>query len=666
MIPKALMRTSILKIAVVFSAALTVVSCAALLYLYGYRYLAGDYLTIEMRSSVPGYGQVFFDTGSDYNENDSHRFAIKSSSGFEKYIIPLPEQEVQSIRFDPIDRRGLFEIRSLTLVVKGKKIIWKGEKLAKQIDPQHQIDIIRTDNIFSGFSTGEDPIFYVKGFAVPNHPDLFRHSFFFIVVLIVGMTLLSLIFYRLMKLFIRLCRPYVLRNSRFANLMKLLSIFVRPLFMPLREISGLAEKFRGLWDVKWIRYTSGLLFLILWVRVVWSILVDYGLFGWIGTDFALYYAQSATLWSGDPSAIYRPEVFDPVFQNLLDQYSPGHPKIRPTHVPYPPMFAWLFTLFTLPPPPLGFALWVGLNLLAVIHLSWRISQLFPHIRHRWVTFLILFSFPFAYSLILGQPQILLASAVAECYRSLQGRRDFLAGLWLSFLLFKPQYGIFVGLFLIWKRRWGAVAGAVVGGIAVLGGSILIAGADTLLDYPKSLTEMSRFYSWDMVHMINWRSVVFILCYFFPETIGEQEGMMITLSLAYITVLITALAWRGEWLPEKTDFPARFTLLLLATLLANHHSFCYGAVILALPLAAMLATGEHYLLTGISVIAGILLPTISFTIFRFADVVWASRILTFSLLALYGSLLIWLWQYNKWLSPNPGCRFDQKMLLQTTN
>ena len=638
------MRASFLKIAVVFSVALTVASCAAFLYLYGYRYLAGDYLTIEMRTSVPGHGQVFFDTGADYNENDSHRFAVKSSSGFEKYVIPLPEKEFKSIRFDPLESRGFFEIRSLTVVVKGMKVVWKGDELAKQIDPQQQIDIIHRDNAFAGSSTGEDPIFYVKGFALPDHLDVFPHPFFFIVAFTIVMTLLGWMFYRLVKLFIRLCRPHVLRNSRLVNFWKLLGCLLTPLLMPFRETSGLADKFRRLWDIQWLCYTSLFLFLILWGRVVWSIFLDHGLFRWIGTDFALYYAQSVTLWSGDPGAIYKPEVFNPVFQGLLDQYSPGYPEIRPTQVPYPPLFAWLFTIFTLPSPPLGFALWGGLNLLAIIHVSWRISQLFPRIRHTRATFLALFSFPFAYSLILGQPQILLASAVAECYRSLQSRRDFWAGLWLSFLLFKPQYGILVGLFLIWKRRWAAIAGA--GGIVVVGGSILVAGVDTLLDYPKSLTEMSHFYSWDMAHMINWRSLVFMLCSFFPESIGEQEGMMITLSLAYMTVLITALAWRGEWLPGKTDFPARFTLLLLATLLANHHSFCYGAVILALPLAAALATGEHYLLTGMAVVAGMLLPTLSFTIFRFADVVWASRILAFSLLALYGSLLIWLWLYNK--------------------
>jgi hypothetical protein len=123
-------------------------------------------------------------------------------------------------------------------------------------------------------------------------------------------------------------------------------------------------------------------------------------------------------------------------------------------------------------------------------------------------------------------------------------------------------------------------------------------------------------------------------------------MMITQSLAFVTVFFTALAWRGAWLPGHSGFPVRFTLLLLATLLANHHSFNYGAVILAIPLAAALAEGGHDLLTGLSVIAGVVLPTLSFTLFRFSDVVWASRALTFSLLALYGGLMIWLWRYNQ--------------------
>ena len=161
-------------------------------------------------------------------------------------------------------------------------------------------------------------------------------------------------------------------------------------------------------------------------------------------------------------------------------------------------------------------------------------------------------------------------------------------------------------------------------------------------YPTAFADMAVFRSWDAAHMINWRSVVLA----FRPGIGEQDGMMLTLSLSYVTIFLTALAWRGAWLPRDSRFPARFTLVLLATLLANHHSFNYGAVILILPLAAVLAEGRHDRFIAFSAIAGIALPTLSLTLVDFHDMSLASRILTSSLLLLYAGLLHWVWRYKQ--------------------
>ncbi len=156
-------RASFLKILVVFSAALSVAVCAILLYVYGYRYLTGDYLAIEMKTSVPGCGQVFFDTGLKYNEGQSYLFEIRPSSDFETYHVPLLESPIKSVRFDPLSNRGDFEIKSLTGTVRGKKVvILKGDELAQQIVPQRQIDIISIKPFFKGISTGEDPIFFMS------------------------------------------------------------------------------------------------------------------------------------------------------------------------------------------------------------------------------------------------------------------------------------------------------------------------------------------------------------------------------------------------------------------------------------------------------------------------------------------------------------------------
>jgi hypothetical protein len=82
----------------------------------------------------------------------------------------------------------------------------------------------------------------------------------------------------------------------------------------------------------------------------------------------------------------------------------------------------------------------------------------------------------------------LASPVADkpCYLALRRGQDLFAGLWLS------HYGLLIGLFLIWKRRWHAVAGPALGGIVVIGGSLLAAGWESVLAYPHALKEMAVF------------------------------------------------------------------------------------------------------------------------------------------------------------------------------
>ena len=636
------MHKPLLKIVVVFVVAMTVAFCMVRLYLQGYGYFGGNSLTIEMKTSVSGYGQVYFDTGESYKEDERSRFEIRPTSAFEDYTLSLPKSSIRAVRFDPIDNVGIFEIKSITIKSGGEKVVWAGDRLAQRIVPQQQIEVISTESVFTGSSTGEDSNFIVEGLVIPYHQDTLWQTVLYIILFVTAMTFLGLVFYRLIHVLFRLCHSYLVKGNMLFNYGKSMGSFMKPLYFSIRELSGPIDVLKRLWDFRWVPYVGLLFFLILWGRVVWSIYSETGLFRWIGTDFALYFAQSTVLWSGEPGAIYRPEVFNEIFQRLITLYSPDRSVVYPTHVPYLPLFAWLFTPFTLPSPLVGFVLWESIQLIAVIWLAWRVTQLFPGVKQTWVTLVLLVSFPVACTFIVGQPQLLLACAVAECYLSLRGGRDFTAGLWLALLLFKPQYGILVGLVLIWKRRWASIAGVIVGGIVIVGGSVLVAGVPTLMAFPTAFTDMAAFRSWDAAHMINWRSLVLA----FRPGIGEQEGRMLTLSLGYVIVFLTALAWRGAWLPRDSRFPARFTLLLLATLLANHHSFNYGAVILILPLAAVLAEGRHDRFIAFSAIAGVCLPTLSLTLVNFYDMSLASRILTFSLLLLYAGLLLRVWRYKQ--------------------
>ena len=180
-------------IAVAVTTVLMAAICAVLLCSNGYKYFhhSGRYITIEMKTPVAGYGQLYFDMGRNYRENDSYRFEIRPTSSFEKYRIPLPESAIRSVRFDPLDKAGPFEIKSLTIETRDDKVIWDGDKLAEQIVPLQQMASVNTKAIFAGVSTGEDPNFHVNGFTIPAHRRTLSRVLVLIVVFMTGIALMG-------------------------------------------------------------------------------------------------------------------------------------------------------------------------------------------------------------------------------------------------------------------------------------------------------------------------------------------------------------------------------------------------------------------------------------------------------------------------------------------
>lgn len=388
----------------------------------------------------------------------------------------------------------------------------------------------------------------------------------------------------------------------------------------------------------WIPYVLLLALSSLWIIAIRAIYLDSGLFWWLGTDFGQYYAQAQALWSGEPSNIYHPESYREAYQDLLGQYIINRNPISPMSVPYPPIFPFLFTPFIKPPPVIGYLLWEGLNLLGALHLTWRSTRLLPLQTRTTIGVIILTSFPIIYTLLVAQPQILLACALAECYLALRRRQDFVAGLWLSCLLIKPQYGLLIGLYLLWKRRWFAVAGSFLGGIIVLGLSVLVAGWDTLLAYPHAINEMAVFKGYFERDMINWRSLVLVA----RPGISTWNGMLLTQGLSLLTIIAVMVAIQGPYSGSSSRFTVHFTLVILSTLLVSHHSFSYGAVMLTFPLIAIYSEGLANAWTKWSVLAGAILPTVAFTAVRFLNSQFAARLMTIAMLVCFCSLLWTAW------------------------
>jgi hypothetical protein len=200
---------SFLKSFVIFATVLMVALCTVLLWTKGYQYFhySGKYITIEMKTPVAGYGQIYFDRGLNYQEKDSLRFKIRPTSSFEKYRLPLPESTIKTIRIDPLDRKGPFEIKSLSIETRDEKIVWDSDKLAEQIIPLQQIAVENTKTFFAGISTGEDPNFYVRGFVIPDNRHTLTHLLIVIVVFTAGIAFMGVVLFLMFDSLIRSDSP---------------------------------------------------------------------------------------------------------------------------------------------------------------------------------------------------------------------------------------------------------------------------------------------------------------------------------------------------------------------------------------------------------------------------------------------------------------------------
>jgi hypothetical protein len=64
------------------------------------------YFEVMMRSSLPGFAQLFYEVGSGVNEADSCRLPLAGGNRNVIYKFPLPEGRYAGLRLDPTDRTG--------------------------------------------------------------------------------------------------------------------------------------------------------------------------------------------------------------------------------------------------------------------------------------------------------------------------------------------------------------------------------------------------------------------------------------------------------------------------------------------------------------------------------------------------------------------------------
>jgi hypothetical protein len=346
-----------------------------------------------------------------------------------------------------------------------------------------------------------------------------------------------------------------------------------------------------------------------YVQRIWTVYRDSGLFRRLGFDWGLFYSQATALARGDVSAMYQVDQLGRYVQRLTPYTSTPDAPLLQWPSPYPPLLAAVLAPLTQLAPPLAFAIWTACSLAASIVLLWRVNQLAPGIGPPRAAVIFFTSLPVLQAFLLGQPVLFLAVSMAEAYLALRKGADFRGGVWLGLLALKPQYGLLLGLFLLWKQRWQAVAGAAVGVGAVLVVSALAAGPASILDYASAVSAMGDIrdpYA-ASAEMVNWRSLIVNA----RPSIGNTSGVAVFGVLSILTVAAIAWAARGRCRTGTVALEWQLLAVIVGTFLVSYHSHMHGLVLLTVPLAAMWSLSGREPIARLSELAFVFLPTLAF-------------------------------------------------------
>ncbi len=325
---------------------------------------------------------------------------------------------------------------------------------------------------------------------------------------------------------------------------------------------------------KRLRAHGLLLAVALWSLYIWTIATP-GLRdrngNFKGTDFLHLYTIGALAIAHDGGDLYSMSAQ----ANVAAQRVPEAAGIR--YLPlYPPQVSIALAPLASLPYGWALALWWSFSVLVYGFCCYAVWRACPHLQdHGGTVLLLAVAFPGFFNLIAwGQTSALALACFTLLFFLLRDRREFLAGLVLGCLIFKPQLGLAAALVFVAIGAWEIMIGAVISaatqllvGVAYYGVEPLRKWMETLWDVRTLLPALEpRPYQthclrtfWSM--LVPWQ--------------GLSSGLY-GASAIFILGATIALWKRGPRVP----LALRFSVLLLATVLLSPHLTVYDLVILA--------------------------------------------------------------------------------------
>jgi Glycosyltransferase family 87 len=298
-------------------------------------------------------------------------------------------------------------------------------------------------------------------------------------------------------------------------------------------------------------------------------------------DFTIFYMAGRIVSSGAGAHLYDGQLQFEVQR----QFAPRvYVRQGPLPFNHPPFEALVFVPFAVLSYSGAYFTWGGINLFilgAVIALmrTWlpRLAEEYPW--YLWILGCLGF-FPIFIALIQGQDVIFLLLFYALAFNALRDNREFTSGCWLAVGLFKPQLVLpTVFVFLLQKRKRAGLGFACVASLLALV-SVAVVGWKAFLKYPAYVWSLELSLGRAAIApsvMPNVRGLVY-------DVLREPRGtfvLVIVLALSLLLLIFAAADWRGPDVPNSLSL--RFSLVLIATILASYHAYAYDLTLLILPI-----------------------------------------------------------------------------------
>lgn len=329
---------------------------------------------------------------------------------------------------------------------------------------------------------------------------------------------------------------------------------------------------------------------LLFISLLISIIFNYANIilnnSYFDSDFRSFFS-AAQITQKEPQDLYSYQA-QTEYQHRLNP-AIKNPNKQSGLIPFanPPFFLIPYILVSSLSPQAAYQTIIALNFFVLTTCLLLLNKTFSHSKHKLIILLLVLSFSQTYiTLLQTQSSFLTLLLFTAIYLLIKRQKWFLTGLTSSILLYKPQLGLILYIYLALQKKPKILAGFLTGSIILFFISWFITNG-----HPFSILLAIRQFidhpGTTPINRISWLGFFTQIKYFIPAIPAKELAYFVSL----ITIIYTFKIIKKTKISPK-NFPLTYSLLIVVTLLSVIHVHGQELVLLFFPLHYFFSTPQY--------------------------------------------------------------------------